>query len=212
MATRDLELRDASGRWCTMRVRPYQTQDNRIEGAVITLIDVHELHTSLAQVEQAARFSEGLNAVLAALEPGAPDAGMPGVLAEAARVIEADVAVVWKREDKGWRTLYGAGLPQRERASLVAAEDLPQAALALRSRGPVVLRAPDVVASADGPRPTRFELRPLVVAPLLVGDEVLGVLTFEWHDSAHQVDDGHADFAAKVASLIALALLAGQGA
>jgi two-component system CheB/CheR fusion protein len=37
------EVRDAGGRWHLMRVRPYRTEDDRIDGAVIAFIDVDAL-------------------------------------------------------------------------------------------------------------------------------------------------------------------------
>lgn len=33
MATREREVRDRGGAWYLLRVRPYRTSDNRIEGA-----------------------------------------------------------------------------------------------------------------------------------------------------------------------------------
>jgi len=43
MTVRSLEVEDDKGRWYSMRVRPYKTLDNRIEGAVITFIDIDEI-------------------------------------------------------------------------------------------------------------------------------------------------------------------------
>lgn len=37
------EVQDRQGRWYSMHVRPYRTMDNRIEGAVILLIDIDDL-------------------------------------------------------------------------------------------------------------------------------------------------------------------------
>lgn len=37
------EVRDRSGRWYSLRVRPYMTLDNRIDGAVLVLVDIDEL-------------------------------------------------------------------------------------------------------------------------------------------------------------------------
>jgi two-component system CheB/CheR fusion protein len=36
-------VRDADGRVYCLRVRPYRTRENRIEGAVMTLLDIHDL-------------------------------------------------------------------------------------------------------------------------------------------------------------------------
>ena len=34
------EVEDNSGRWYSMRIRPYRTFDNKIDGVVIVLIDL----------------------------------------------------------------------------------------------------------------------------------------------------------------------------
>jgi two-component system CheB/CheR fusion protein len=42
-------IQDREGRWYSLRIRPYVTLDNKIEGASITLVDVDSLRRSLAQ-------------------------------------------------------------------------------------------------------------------------------------------------------------------
>src|SRR2546430_3573430 len=39
------EVQDRSGRWYSLRVRPYRTTENRIEGAVIALVDIDSIKT-----------------------------------------------------------------------------------------------------------------------------------------------------------------------
>jgi two-component system, chemotaxis family, CheB/CheR fusion protein len=48
------EIRSRAGRWYDMRVRPYRTVDDKIDGVVITFVDISERH----QVEDALRESE----------------------------------------------------------------------------------------------------------------------------------------------------------
>jgi len=40
------EVQDRTGRWYSLRVRPYRTTENRIEGAVIALVDIDSIKTS----------------------------------------------------------------------------------------------------------------------------------------------------------------------
>ena len=40
MTTKVLEVRDKTGHWYSVRMRPYRTLDNRIEGAVVAFIDI----------------------------------------------------------------------------------------------------------------------------------------------------------------------------
>ena len=43
LEVRELEVRDRSGRSYVLRIRPYKTTDNKIDGAVLVLIDIDEL-------------------------------------------------------------------------------------------------------------------------------------------------------------------------
>ncbi|MHB8881633.1 MAG: chemotaxis protein CheB [Thermodesulfovibrionales bacterium] len=66
LAVKQQEIQDIHGRWYSMTIRPYKTVDNRIEGVLMTLVDInelkllvtererliHELQDSLAKVKQ----------------------------------------------------------------------------------------------------------------------------------------------------------------
>jgi two-component system CheB/CheR fusion protein len=51
---REVEVSAQDGRWFTVRIMPYRTQDNRIDGVVITFIDI----TASKTLEQALRQSD----------------------------------------------------------------------------------------------------------------------------------------------------------
>ena len=54
VAVREMEVRDSSGHWFQLRVRPYKTFENQIDGAVIMLIDIEALkRTQEATARQA---------------------------------------------------------------------------------------------------------------------------------------------------------------
>lgn len=44
VGTRECEVKDTQGRWYSLRARPYQTHDNKIDGAVVALVDIDDLH------------------------------------------------------------------------------------------------------------------------------------------------------------------------
>src|SRR5881628_1279014 len=54
------EVRDRDGRWHSLRVRPYTTTDNQIDGAVITLEDINALKSSVEQVTAAREHAEAI--------------------------------------------------------------------------------------------------------------------------------------------------------
>ncbi len=53
-------VRDRDGRWHSMRIRPYKTTENRIEGAVISLVDIDRYKASADRLEGTLRFSNAL--------------------------------------------------------------------------------------------------------------------------------------------------------
>jgi two-component system CheB/CheR fusion protein len=58
VSARDLEVQDSTGRWYLLRLRPYRTLDNRIDGAVIVLFDMDSLKRSLGVLERQAKLLE----------------------------------------------------------------------------------------------------------------------------------------------------------
>jgi two-component system, chemotaxis family, CheB/CheR fusion protein len=54
------DVQDRNGAWYSMRIRPYRTEDNKIDGAVMVLYDVEQLKRSLQEVRQARNFSQAI--------------------------------------------------------------------------------------------------------------------------------------------------------
>jgi two-component system, chemotaxis family, CheB/CheR fusion protein len=54
------EVQDLSGHWYSLRIRPYRTTDNRIDGVVIGVIDIDELKRSAVQLETARDYAHAI--------------------------------------------------------------------------------------------------------------------------------------------------------
>ncbi len=54
------DVQDRDGHWYSLRVRPYRTIENKIEGAVITLLDIDAIKRSLTMAEQATQYAEAI--------------------------------------------------------------------------------------------------------------------------------------------------------
>ena len=65
ISPRDREVRGRDGRWYSLRVRPYRTHQNRVDGAVLVLVDVD----NLKRAEEALRESEARFRLLADSAP-----------------------------------------------------------------------------------------------------------------------------------------------
>jgi len=54
------EVADHEGHWYSLRVHPYKTKDNRIDGAVLLLIDIDELKRGTDRLERARNYAEAI--------------------------------------------------------------------------------------------------------------------------------------------------------
>ena len=57
LGTREMEVQDREGRWHLLRVRPYRTAENKIEGLVIVLFDIDQLRRSQEDLRDARDFA-----------------------------------------------------------------------------------------------------------------------------------------------------------
>jgi two-component system, chemotaxis family, CheB/CheR fusion protein len=61
MATRESEVQDREGRWYRMQIRPYRTTDNKIDGAILSLVDIDALKHLVGDAQQARSEAENAN-------------------------------------------------------------------------------------------------------------------------------------------------------
>src|SRR4030095_3734519 len=61
---REREVQDKDGCWFSLRVRPYMTPDNRVDGAVLVLVDINDLKRSELAVASAREYSENILATM----------------------------------------------------------------------------------------------------------------------------------------------------
>jgi two-component system, chemotaxis family, CheB/CheR fusion protein len=60
LSTREQKVQDTQGRWYSLRIRPYRTRENKIDGAVITLLDIDETQRIIARLELASEYSDAI--------------------------------------------------------------------------------------------------------------------------------------------------------
>jgi two-component system CheB/CheR fusion protein len=54
------QVQDRQGTWYSLRIRPYKTRDNRIDGAVMLLVDVDALKRAAVEVAEARDFADSI--------------------------------------------------------------------------------------------------------------------------------------------------------
>jgi two-component system, chemotaxis family, CheB/CheR fusion protein len=64
LTIRELEVQDKNGGWYSLRLRPYRTLENRIEGLVLTLVEIGALKRSLRLAEEQRDYAEAIVATV----------------------------------------------------------------------------------------------------------------------------------------------------
>ncbi len=64
LETHELEMADQQGHWYSMRIRPYRTVENKIDGVLIAWLDVTELKTNAFQIQAAREYAEAIVATV----------------------------------------------------------------------------------------------------------------------------------------------------
>ena len=118
LVTVEREIQAENGRWHLMRMLPYRTSDNRIDGAVITFLDITERRLSEIRVRQSEERLRMLidgaldYAIFTMTEEGVVDSWNPGAERmfgySPDEIIGSSVAVLFTPEDRA------AGIPHRE--------------------------------------------------------------------------------------------------
>jgi two-component system CheB/CheR fusion protein len=60
VSPREQEVQDEAGNWYSLRVRPYLTVDNKIDGAVLVLVDISELKQKERKIQEARQFAQAI--------------------------------------------------------------------------------------------------------------------------------------------------------
>jgi two-component system, chemotaxis family, CheB/CheR fusion protein len=60
VSVKEVETRDGAGRWYSLRVRPYRTIDNKIDGAVVALLDIDALKQTEREIKAARDYAEAI--------------------------------------------------------------------------------------------------------------------------------------------------------
>jgi two-component system, chemotaxis family, CheB/CheR fusion protein len=115
---KDVEIQDREGRWYSMRMRPYRTADNRIDGVLMIYIDVHALKTAQEALREQNSFSAAVMESSGALVMVTDMHGRIGAFNRACQIVtgyrleEVVGKVIWetslapKEEIEGVRAVY----------------------------------------------------------------------------------------------------------
>jgi two-component system CheB/CheR fusion protein len=60
LTPQEMEVQDMSGRWHRLRIRPFTTSEKRIDGVVLTLLDIDEAKRAMERQQHTQHFSDAI--------------------------------------------------------------------------------------------------------------------------------------------------------
>ena len=60
LTPKEVEVQDIEGRWYSLRIRPYKTLENKIDGVILALVDIDTVRRALAQAREAREFADAI--------------------------------------------------------------------------------------------------------------------------------------------------------
>lgn len=60
LTPKEVEVQDIEGRWYSLRIRPYTTLENKIDGVTLALVDIDTVRRALAQAREAREFADAI--------------------------------------------------------------------------------------------------------------------------------------------------------
>jgi len=131
---------------------------------------------------------------------------MEKVVVESAETIGAETAAVALREGDGWLVKYLHGLMQELKGVKLSDTQATGMVSAERTGNIVVISDAANDGSVNPQMMQRFGIRSLLIIPLIVRNETIGVLFFTYHSEQVRFSKSHIDFAIKLAASLSLAL------
>jgi len=131
---------------------------------------------------------------------------MERVVVEAAEGIGSETAVALMREDDHWVVRYIYGMPEDMVGTSLADKEVKNIVIATRTKKPVVINDAYSDERINRELVEQYNIKSLLAIPLIVRDEVVGALSFNYHSTPVSFTQAQVDFASKLGALLSLVL------
>lgn len=207
LAAHEQMVESRDGRWFIMRIMPYRTLDNVIDGVVVTFSDI----TQLKHLESALLHSQSLSRALnvihteisSSLDVGAV---MRAVVLRAAEAMGVELGMISVREGGEWVVSYVSDEKTLRPGSRFTEEQAPYHALISETEQPTAINDTSKDAGISSGMCEEYGMRSILGIPLSTGRELLGVLSLVSTSRLVSFTDTDMDFAHKLGLAVSLAL------
>lgn len=131
---------------------------------------------------------------------------MQRIISVTCDAVGAETAAILLRESGMWCTKYSYNFPQEIIGVVLTDEQAPHALMALRSGHPVAIDDAYNDPRLNGAVMESYGIRSVLTMPLIVQDEVVGVMFMNYHSRTCEFSRAQVDFTESVATAVALAL------
>ncbi|HZD59487.1 MAG TPA: GAF domain-containing protein, partial [Anaerolineae bacterium] len=179
---------------------PIKDTAGNVIGLVLSLVDV----TESIRTRQ---LSDALNDINAAIS-STFDANeiMQRVVSGGTKAIGAEAGVLHLREGDHWVAQHAYGLPREVIGTRFTDEQMKASVIAASTKKQVVSNDVYSDERVDWDTVEKYNIRSFLVVPLVVKENVTGVLMFSYHSAPVAFTDAQIDFARKLATLTSLTL------
>ncbi|MHB8840903.1 MAG: SpoIIE family protein phosphatase [Candidatus Aquicultor sp.] len=169
--------------------------------------DITERKVEKERLEKAKELSDALNRINSEMNSTLDfNAIMQRVVKDAAQAMAAETAGIALRAGDYWVTRYVYGLPEQVIGSQIKAERASVSEIAVASRKPVAISDTSTDERVNLDVMEKHGLRAFVVVPLIVRNEIIGLLSFNYYSRPVDFTGDQLDFCSKLATSVSLAL------
>ncbi len=211
LSVQECQVESTDGRWFIMRIMPYMTLDNVIDGVVITFSDITKpkhLETALLRSES---LSRALNVIHVAISSTMDfDSVMHAVLVEAAEAVGVDLGMITVNEDGLWVVRYVSNEAKLSPGLKFTAEQAPYHVLVSETIQPTAINDTRSDVRISSEMCDEYGMRSILGIPLIAGKELLGVLSLVSTAKLVEFADDDIECAHKMGLAVSLALIASR--
>ncbi len=181
-------------------VEPIKDETGRLVGVETAALDF----TERKEMEE---FSKALNEINLVINSTLDfDEIMRRVIKDSSKAMACETASISLRKGALWIVSYLYGLPRELAGTQMNDEEEPHAVLAMKTKKIVVINDAYNDQRVNRQRMKKFGVRSVLVVPLVVRDEAVGAVFYNYHSSAISFRKNQIDFAEKLGASVTLAL------